>query len=91
MKSYLSLVNHLVHLQYSLGRTRVDISIEKLRNLRNLVQNKKKMLTLFLCGVAAFCAFKFYLTFKPYFDLQQKTRHCDWAAFRLIGCDAYSE
>lgn len=49
------------------------------------------MLTLALCGILAICVIKWYFTFKPYFDLQKKTNHCDWAAFKLIGCDAFSE
>lgn len=33
---------------------------------------------------------KIYIQYKPYWDVQRKTKHCDFANFKLIGCDENS-
>lgn len=57
-----------------------------------LLSSKNKMIisTLFGLAVTAYLL-KSYFKFKPFFDLQKKTSHSDWAILKMINCNPSSE
>lgn len=43
----------------------------------------------FICASVTLLA-KTYIKFKPYWDIQKNSKHCNYANWKLFGCDENS-